>query len=158
MEGFEPQPPMQALDVAPMHKYSPPLDVEFGNAGEVDTNGTGWFIGFSEWSKHGESQLRHMPSDLEATGLCVKWFVHAAGDPNGEPKPLSEGRTVSILVGQPSAFKIEFSSSAAFEPHATRSHVLRKPGDFVVWGRGIYHRAFGLQQACILTIRWFPKA
>jgi len=27
------------------------VDVEFGNAGDIDTNGTGWFIGFSEWAK-----------------------------------------------------------------------------------------------------------
>jgi hypothetical protein len=50
-----------------------PMEIEFGNAGEVETNGTGWFIGFSPWSKTEASALRHMPADLEATGLCVKW-------------------------------------------------------------------------------------
>lgn len=136
----------------------PPMDVEFGNAGEIQTNGTGWFIGFSEWSKSSASNLRHMPADLEATGLCVKWFVHPEGDPNGEPKPLSEGRTVSILVAAQSEFKLEFSRSAAFEPSDTLSFVLRRPGDFAIWGHGIYHRAFGLQPACILTIRWLPNS
>ena len=134
-----------------------PMEVEFGNAGEVNTNGTGWFIGFSEWSKTGTACLRHMPPDLHAAGLCVKWFLHNRGDPNGERKPLSEGRTISILVGAPGEFKIEFSLSAAFEPNETVSYVLRKPGDFAAWGKGIYHRAFGVQQSCILTIRWLPQ-
>ena len=73
------------------------------------------------------------------------------------PKPLSEGRTISILVGQPSAFKIEFSKSPAFEPADTPAHVLREPGEFAAWGHGTYHRAYALQKACILTIRWLPK-
>jgi hypothetical protein len=133
------------------------MEVEFGNAGEVETNGTGWFIGFSPWSKTEASGLRQMPADLEATGLCVKWFQHKKGDPNGEPKPLSEGRTISILVSQQSEFKIEFSKSSAFEPDQTTTYVLRKHGDFAAWGHGINHRAYGLQSACILTVRWLPK-
>jgi len=134
------------------------MEIEFGNASEVETNGTGWFIGFSQWAKTESPSLRHMPAELASTGLCVKWFLHNAGDPNGEPKPVSEGRTISILVGQPSEFKIEFSKSAAFEPSDTTTFVLRRPGDFVIWGPGIYHRAFGLQHACILTIRWLPNS
>ena len=27
-----------------------------------------------------------MPADLEAAGLCVKWFVQEEGHPNGEPE------------------------------------------------------------------------
>ena len=135
-----------------------PMEIEFGNAGEVNTNGTGWFIGFSDWSKTASSSLRHLPIDHPTAGLCVKWFSHNAGDPNGEPKPLSEGRTLSILVGQPAEFKIDFSLSPAFEPTETVSYVLRKPGDFAAWGNGIYHRAFGVQQSCILTIRWRPQS
>jgi hypothetical protein len=134
------------------------MEIEFGNANEVETNGTGWFIGFSQWTKSEFSSLRHMPVDLGATGLCVKWFLHNAGDPNGEPKPISDGRTISVLVGQASEFRIEFSKSAAFEPSHTTAFVLRRPGDFVVWGSGIYHRAFGVQKACILTIRWLPNS
>lgn len=135
-----------------------PMNVEFGNAGDVDTQGTGWFVGFSEWSKSQGSSLRHVPSDALATGLCVKWFAHDVGDPQGAPKPLSIGRTMSILVGQMGGFKLEFSRSAAFPPSDTLTHVLRRPGDFVVWGEGLFHRAFGLQPSCILTIRWTGDA
>lgn len=134
------------------------IEIEFGNAGSVETNNTGWFIGFSEWSKSGLASLRHMPENLDASGLCVKWFFHAKGDPNGEQKPISKGRTISLLVGAPSEFRLEFSRSISFEPSETNAFVLREPGDFAIWGPGIYHRAFGLQNACLLTIRWLPKS
>ena len=132
------------------------MQVEFGNAGDLHTNGTGWFIGFSEWTKS-SSGLRHVPSGDAAKGLCVKWFLHEAGDPNGDEKPISEGRTISMLVGEPGDFKLEVSSTPAFELSKTVSYHLRRPGDFVAWGSGLYHRAYGLQQACILTVRWIPE-
>lgn len=134
----------------------PALDVEFGNAGALDTNGTGWFIGFSDWARSGGTNLRHMPFDARASGLCVKWYAHPAGHPAGDPKPISEGRTVSMLVGAPSAFRIEFAPTDAFAAGETLAHTLREPGDFVIWGEGLFHRAFGLQPATILTIRWVP--
>src|SRR5689334_18490470 len=102
-----------------MHQSNHQLDVESGNAGRVDTNGTGWFIGFSEWTRTGPGDLRHVAADVLSSDLCVKWFDHPAGHPNGEFKPISEGRTISILVGPPSEFRIECSLSRAFEPHAT---------------------------------------
>lgn len=71
-------------------------NVEFGNASDVDTDGTGWFVGFSEWAKGSSTELRYVAAGESAAGLCVKWFVHPAGDPQGEAKPLSEGRTMSI--------------------------------------------------------------
>ena len=132
------------------------MQIEFGNAGDVPTNGTGWFIGFSEWARCGDADLRYIPAGRPATGLCVKWFHHEAGHPNGDPKPVSEGRSISILVGDSGAFRLEFAPFARFEAHETVVHTLRRPGDFVAWGGGIYHRAFGLQRSCILTIRWLP--
>lgn len=132
--------------------------IEFGNAGALDTNGTGWFIGFSEWARsRGGADLRHVPAESGLKGLCVKWFAHPAGDPNGQAKPVSQGRTISILVGGPSEFRLEFSRTAAFGPVEARCvHTLRQPGDFVAWGEGVHHRAFGIRPACILTIRWQP--
>lgn len=133
--------------------------VEFGNAGEVDTQGTGWFIGFSDWARQPQQQgapLRHMPIDTASTGLCVKWFMHPAGQPNGEAKPLSEGRTISMLAGEAGEFRLEFSRSASFEAGRTLTQVLRRQGDFAIWGPGIFHRAFAVQPSCILTIRWQP--
>ena len=62
-----------------------------------------------------------MPIDLAATGLCVKWFMHSPGHPNGEDKPLSEGRTISILVGAEGEFQLDFSASRVFPARETRS-------------------------------------
>lgn len=133
------------------------LDVECGNAGRVDTSGTGWFIGFSEWAKSGNGNLRHMAAEALSSELCVKWYHHPAGHPNGDPKPVSEGRTISILVGPPSRFRIECSLNSAFPPEDTVSCELRETGDFMIWGDGIFHRAFGIEPATILTIRWKPR-
>ena len=139
-----------------LSRSSLPADVEFGNAGAVNTNGTGWFIGFSDWSKSGGIDLRHVPAEALSGGLCVKWFDHPAGHPNGEPKPLSVGRTVSMLVGAPSEFRIECSFRQSFFEDESVVHILRKPGDYVIWGEDVYHRAFGVKPATILTIRWNP--
>ena len=128
--------------------------VEFGNAGDLDTNGTGWFVGFSEWTWHPPSHLRHLPATELAAGLCVKWFSHPAGNPNGESKPMSEGRAMSVLVSSATEFRIEFSMTADFASHDVLAHTLRRHGDFVIWGPGIFHRAFGVQPACVLTVRW----
>jgi hypothetical protein len=130
------------------------LPVEFGNAEDVDTSNTGWFIGFSDWTKSGPHSLRHLPLDANASGLCAKWFSHRAGDPNGQKKPLSTGRTVSILMSQKSEFVLEFNPIQAFEPGLTVTHTLRRAGDFVIWGPGLFHRAYGIQPATILTFRW----
>ncbi|MDM0021619.1 hypothetical protein [Variovorax saccharolyticus] len=128
-------------------------NVEFGNAGDLDTHGTGWFVGFSDWTRKPPTHLRHVPAEELAGGLCVKWFSHPAGNPNGEYKPLSEGRTMSILVSPSSEFRIEFSASDDFATDIV-AHTLRRHGDFVIWGPGLFHRAFGVQPACILTVRW----
>ena len=108
------------------------MDLEFGNCGALNTEGSGWFIGFSDWARSGGPNLRHMPIDLAATGLCVKWFMHPPGHPNGEDKLLSEERTVSILVGAEGAFQRDFSASRLISARETRSCNLKKAGDFAL--------------------------
>ena len=130
--------------------------VEFGNAFECETQGTGWFIGFSAWAKSA-SGLRHVPADMASTGLCVKWYQHPAGHPDGDAKPVSEGRTISMLTSEGGEFRIEFSDTPAFEPSRTLVTVLRQPGDFAAWGPGVWHRAFGVRASHILTVRWQPQ-
>jgi hypothetical protein len=44
--------------------HSSALAVEFGNAADVGTNGTGWFVGFSEWVKAEPHALRYVPARL----------------------------------------------------------------------------------------------
>jgi hypothetical protein len=133
------------------------MPVEFGNAEQLDTNRTGWMLGFSDWSKDGGHNLRHMPVSASSVGLCAKWFSHQAGDPNGQEKPLSTGRTMSILISEHSEFRIDFSADPSFPAEKTLTHVLRARGDFAIWGEGLYHRAFGLKAAIVMTLRWEPK-
>lgn len=40
-------------------------NIEFGNAGDMDTQETGWFVGFSDWTKGASSQLPpRLPTNL----------------------------------------------------------------------------------------------
>jgi hypothetical protein len=138
-----------------------PLDIEFGNAGELDTNNTGWFIGFSEWAKAnvaGATDLRYMAKDALARTIHVKWMDHPANDPRGTAKPPSEGRSISILVSESGKFRIEFSADADFPAGKVVRHRLLKHGDFVAWGENIHHRWFVDEACTILTIRWIPVA
>ncbi|MFC7513649.1 hypothetical protein ACFQUU_01385 [Herbaspirillum sp. GCM10030257] len=135
------------------------MQIETGNAGKLDTQGTGWFLGFSEWTQSAEAgagSLRHMPVDCRSHGLCMKWMVHPAGDPRGIDKPISEGRTMSILIGS-GRFRIAFSGSKDFPPDATREIVLSDSGDFATWGAGIYHRYSVDAECTVLTLRWIPE-
>lgn len=131
--------------------------LEIGNAGALDTQGTGWWIGFSDWTRDGAANLRHMPAGLAARGVSAKWYDHPAGHPRGEAKPLSEGRSVSVLVSEQGAFRLDFSREAGFPPGRTLTRVMRRRGDFVAWGPQWHHRAFGLDASSILTLRWVPE-
>lgn len=135
---------------------APAFGLEIGNVGALDTRGTGWWIGFSDWTRDGAADLRHMPAGTAASGVSAKWYDHPAGHPNGEAKPLSEGRSVSLLVGDAGAFRLDFSPDPAYPPGRTFTRVLRRRGDFAAWGAGLYHRAFGLRDSSILTLRWMP--
>lgn len=131
------------------------MNVEFGNAGSIDTNETGWFIGFSEWMKSDPHNLRFIPRDLSLNSLCVKWGLHTVGSPNGEEKPISEGRTMSMLVSERGRFRLNFDNKRDFSSGEMKSFLLEKHGDFVIWGPGIYHSAYCEQDSAILTLRWF---
>jgi hypothetical protein len=129
--------------------------IDVGNAYDLDTQGTGWFVGFSPWALASAGGLRHVPQDQPVTGLCVKWYDHPAGQ-DGGAKPLSEGRTLSILVNERAEFRIEFSTSPDFAGAGVRAVVLRKPGDYVAWGQGLFHRWRCEQRSTVLTLRWDP--
>lgn len=135
------------------------MDIEFGNVGALDTKGTGWFIGFSDWTKTnaaGVANLRFMAQDTLAHTIHAKWMVHPVHDDRGAAKPPSEGRTISILVSESGRFRLEFSLDERFGMAQTLRHTLEQHGDFVIWGKNIYHRWFVDQACTILTLRWVP--
>lgn len=132
------------------------MKIQTGNAHDAETNGTGWFLGFSDWTLNDPSGLLHIPKHETLTGLCVKWYDHPSGDDSGNSKPVSEGRTISLLVSEGSAFRIEFSPSPDFSPEEVQTVLLERHGDFAIWGEGLYHRWHCLSRATVLTIRWNP--
>jgi len=136
------------------------MDIEFNNAASLDTNNTGWFVGFSEWAKAGipdHADLRHMGQEVRSHTLCIKWKFHPAGDLLGAAKPPSEGRSLSILVSEQGRFRLQFSENGNFPQMRTIEHVLQKHGDFVVWGENLHHRWFVDEACTILTLRWVPE-
>ncbi|MFN9870298.1 MAG: hypothetical protein ACK55E_02540 [Cyanobacteriota bacterium] len=135
------------------------MEIEVGNAAEVDTSGSGWFIGFGDWTRSeapGRADLRFLPRNALAQALQVKWMVHPAHDPRGTGKPLSEGRTISLLVSEDGCFRLEFSADPCFSPEGLVRHTLERHGDFVIWGPGLHHRWFVDKTCTILTLRWTP--
>lgn len=135
------------------------MDIEFGNVGSLNTNGTGWFVGFSDWTKanvDGVPDLRFMAKDAVAQTIQAKWMVHPANDDRGTAKPPSEGRTLAILVSESGCFRLEFSLNETFPPEQTRLYILQNHGDFIIWGKNIYHRWFVDRACTILTFRWIP--
>lgn len=127
-----------------------------GNAYEAETRGTGWFAGFGDWTLSGPLDLLHIPKDQKLSGMCIKWYDHPSGDDSGG-KPVSEGRTISILVSNESEFRIDFCESPDFDTAAAvETVVLRRHGDFAAWGAGLYHRWHCVSRATVLTVRWSP--
>ena len=130
------------------------MDIDTGNAHDVATQGTGWFLGFSPWTQGSVGGLRHVPQHAPVTGLSVKWYRHPAGQ-EGIDKPLSTGRTVSILVTDGARFEIDFCLFADFSGEV-RTVALTREGDFAVWGEGLHHRWRCVKDATIATVRWTP--
>lgn len=86
--------------------------------------------------------------------LAVKWFLHRPDDDPawGEGKPLSSGRTLSLLAGH-GAFEIRFRR---LDRHCRL--LLDQPGDFAIWGAGLEHSWRALEISTVLTLRWATAA
>lgn len=143
----------------PVYQIMQGMDVEFGNAGTIDTNGTGWLVGYSDWTKSnisGVANLRHIKKGKEIHDLSIKWLDHKANDANGVNKPISVGCTIALVVSEKVGFRIEFSENPTFLEGKTKKFCLKKSGDFIVWGAGLYHRWFFDEDTSILTVRWTP--
>jgi hypothetical protein len=135
------------------------VDIEFNNVARLDTNSTGWFVGFSDWTKAklaGRRDLRYMQQGQHSRGLFMKWMQHPAHDPRGTGKAPSVGRTLSILVSEAGCFQLEFSKHPDFSANQVTRYTLKSHGDFVIWGADFYHRWFVDAACTILTVRWVP--
>jgi hypothetical protein len=97
--------------------------------------------------------LRHGGHPEGAQGveeLALKWFVHSPADPPewGEGKPISTGRTLSLLAGA-GAFELQF-----WRGDQAARVLLEEPGDFALWGAGLAHCWRALQPSLVITLRW----
>ena len=82
--------------------------------------------------------------------LALKWFAHSPADPPewGQGKPISTGRTLSLLAGK-GAFALWFRRG-----DQEARVVLEEPGDFALWGPGLQHSWHVLQPSLVVTLRW----
>jgi hypothetical protein len=131
--------------------------VELGNAWalrSLETPHTNWVVGdhggISAESLRFLRHRSHPEGAQPVEDVALKWFAHHPDDPPewGEIKPLSTGRTLSLLAGE-GAFELCFSR----EGEALRV-VLEEPGDFVIWGPGLSHSWRTLQPSLVVTLRW----
>jgi len=127
--------------------------VACGNAWQPDANPGGWIVGWSECLR--PIPLLWMPDDQLAGGVCIKWFQHLAGDPNGKNKPISAGRSISILTSTDSELLLRFWRPGDDDRLTVR---LTEPGDFAAWADGLVHEWEVPKDSTVITIRWRPVA
>jgi len=131
--------------------------VEVGNAWALRspaTPHTNWLLG-----DHGgipAESLRllrhggHPDGPERVEDLALKWFAHDPADPPswGEAKPLSVGRSLSLLAGE-GAFELRFQRG-----EEELLVLLEHPGDYALWGSGIGHSWRVLKPSLVMTLRW----
>ncbi|WP_232533748.1 signal peptidase I [Plantactinospora sp. KBS50] len=100
----------------------------------VDAPGDrGWLLGHFKPA----GDLRHS-DEVE-----IKWGMHPPGDRRAAWVRGEARRALLILVS--GRFRMEFPG---------RQVVLSKPGQYVVWGRGVDHSWYAEQESVVLTVRW----
>ncbi|MGK5676727.1 signal peptidase I [Micromonospora sp. URMC 106] len=107
--------------------------VYVGNAGVDGATNAGWLLG--HFMPAGD--VRH------STDVEVKWGVHPAGE--ARSRWATGERRTALLVLLGGRFRVELPD---------RTVVLREPGDYVVWGRGVDHSWYAERESVVLTVRW----
>lgn len=130
--------------------------VESGNLAELQTGDTGWVVGFGDHFDPALDLIRFIDHDHPCSGVSVKWMCHPAGDLRGLEKPISEGRTFSVMVSEAGHFVTEISTGPDFARDSTTNVVLRRHGDFVAYGPGLFHRWSVIEACTLITVRWTP--
>ncbi|MFG1677633.1 signal peptidase I [Micromonospora sp. NPDC049282] len=107
--------------------------VYVGNAAVDGATDAGWLLGHFKPA----GDVRHS-AEVE-----VKWGVHPAGETRA--RWATGERRTALLVLISGAFRVELPD---------RTVVLRAPGDYVVWGRGVDHSWYAERESTVLTVRW----
>ncbi len=117
---------------------------QFGNAWMDRKDFKQWFVG------------PFIPESLglrNASGVEIKWGVHAKGETRGQWATGGSLATVSILIR--GKFRLLFRS-----PHGgdVTEYLLEKEGDYVIWPPQVDH-TWSVEEDCvILTVRWAERA
>ncbi|MGA3490099.1 signal peptidase I [Micromonosporaceae bacterium DT55] len=107
--------------------------VYVGRAGPDAAGNAGWLLG--HFMPPGD--VRHS-ADVE-----IKWGVHPVGDRRAAWVRGEQREALLVLIS--GGFRVELPD---------RTVVLRAPGDYVVWGRGVDHSWYAEQESVVLTVRW----
>ena len=111
-----------------------------GNAALDQVRDTGWFVGQFVPAELG---LRHQ-SDVE-----LKWGIHLDGEKRSHPWANGNATTISILI--------HGSLQVVLHVGETRQEaVLRKQGDYIVFGPDVVHSWEALGDTLVLSVR-FPS-
>ncbi|MCU7723342.1 signal peptidase I [Actinoplanes sp. KI2] len=93
----------------------------------------GWLVGYFQ----PDDDPRHSPE------VEVKWGRHPAGDRRAEWVHGEERTAILFLIS--GRFTLEFPD---------RRVTLAKPGDYVLWGKGVDHSWHAEEASIVLTVRW----
>ncbi|MER7760336.1 signal peptidase I [Streptomyces sp. NPDC097619] len=104
-----------------------------GNAGTDAPLDRGWLLG----------HFKEPGGPLHSEDVEIKWGVHPRGEERARWVRGEERTAFQILVT--GRFRVELPG---------RSVVLEKPGDYVVWGRGVDHSWCAEEDSVVLTVRW----
>ncbi len=107
-------------------------EITTGNA--ITDAKKGWFVG-----SFFDPSLGHRFSD----DVEVKWGIHGIDEERSEWVTGEARTTLSILIS--GEWEMVFRN---------RTVVLSKPGDFVMWGKGVDHKWRARANTTIMTIRW----
>lgn len=112
----------------------------FGNAAVDQVRNTGWFLGQFVPLELG---LRHQ-SEVE-----LKWGIHPDGEKRSHPWANGNGTTISVLIR--GALRVAFHIGET--PQVV---ILRKEGDYIVFGPDVVHSWEAIGDTVVLSVR-FPS-
>ncbi|WP_338897439.1 signal peptidase I [Streptomyces sp. TG1A-60] len=107
--------------------------VYVGNAGKDAALDRGWLLG--HFKPDGDPR--------QSDEVEIKWGVHPQGDTRARWVRGEERTALQVLIS--GRFRVDFPS---------RSVVLERQGDYVVWGHGVDHSWVAEEESVVLTVRW----
>ncbi|MCX6729889.1 MAG: signal peptidase I [Candidatus Portnoybacteria bacterium] len=108
-------------------------EIKFGNAHD-DRNALQWLMGHF---------IKPQSNLLFDEKLEIKWGEVKAGYDNGQWSKSNYAKTIAILVH--GEFIMSFQNQDV---------VLKKEGDYVIWGPGIVHMGKAVKDTVLITLRW----